>query len=149
MKIYLLEKYAKSLYRRNGVMWNSIEDFIVNGFNKREDCLPKSANDNLDVYINTYDFNYFKLEIEDISDEDLNKRNIVCCEIAVPLYKAYDIVAFETTNDLLDAYKNIITGWDPQLYSIKEIIDIINGDIIQKSRDTSQDNHIFHILKFY
>lgn len=147
MKIFLLEKYSKNQYRRTDIVWNSIEDFIINGFNKREIC---SVNGDIEFYIPTYDiFNYFKLEIEDISEEDLNKRNIVCCEIPTPLYKGYNISTFETINDLLDTYQNIITGLDPQLYSIKEIIDIINGDIIQKSRCISQDNHLLHILKFH
>lgn len=125
MKIYIKEKYTRELYRHNGSYLKSRDEFLQL-FNNR---IVVATHDDIEIYNPDKELPSFLYQIEIVTEspEDeaiVKQRDIVVVELP-GLYKAHSTTTYDTIDDLLSDYNGELSGWNPQIFSLEEIINHI------------------------
>lgn len=144
MNIIIQERYGKTLYKKYKE-FHSIEEFIK-FFNKR--ILANEYSDNIKIYMPYfqmeamwYDYTPFRYVIENDVDNEQLKRNIIICHISVADLPK-DNVYFSDIEELQKAYAESLDSYISEVYSIKDIVDILNGHIKDSLDNTVSVLHI-------
>lgn len=146
MRITIQERYAKTLYKEK-YAFNSIESFIE-FFNNRVITHHYKEDDvyiyipETEIYTDFYEFPYFKFEITGANDE-IYKKQIVVCRVPITDLPCKQ-TAFNDIHELQDTYGTSLDNYNPEIYSIKTIIDMLNGN---RKDSLNNDVDVLHILK--